>query len=95
MLQAGQNLQLAVSQTPDSIRLAIVGQGATAGAATDTLSLASLAPNAPVAAPSSSVLTALERAAVSTATQTAVTQQGSLSQLFANLGAVAGSSGLP
>jgi hypothetical protein len=95
-LQAGQNLQLAVSQTPDSIRLAIVGQGATAGAATDTLSLASLAPNAPVAAaPSSSVLTALERAAVSTATQTAVTQQGSLSQLFANLGAVAGSSGFP
>ena len=95
-LQAGQNLQLAVSQTPDSIRLAIVGQGATAGAATDTASLASLAPNAPVTAPpSSSVLTALERAAVSTATQTAVTQQGSLSQLFANLGAVAGSSGLP
>ena len=95
-LQAGQNLQLAVSQTPDSIRLAVVGQGATANAATDTASLASLAPNAPVsAAPSSSVLTALERAAVSTATQTAVTQQGSLSQLFANLGAVAGSSGLP
>jgi Flagellar hook-length control protein FliK len=95
-LQAGQNLQLAVSQTQDSIRLAIVGQGATAGAATDTASLASLAPNAPVTAPpSSSVLTALERAAVSTATQTAVTQQGSLSQLFANLGAVAGSSGLP
>jgi hypothetical protein len=95
-LQAGQNLQLAVSQTPDSIRLAIVGQGATAGAATDTLSLASLAPNVTVAAaPSSSVLTALERSAVSAATQTAVTQQGSLSQLFANLGAVAGSSGLP
>ena len=95
-LQAGQNLQLAVSQTPDSIRLAVVGQGATAGAATDTSSLASLAPNTPVAAaPSSSVLTALERAAVSTATQTAVTQQGSLSQLFANLGAVAGLSGLP
>jgi hypothetical protein len=93
-LQAGQNLQLAVSQTPDSIRLAIVGQGATANAATDTASLASLAPNVTVAAaPSGSVLTALERAAVSTATQTAVTQQGSLSQLFANLGAVAGSSG--
>jgi Flagellar hook-length control protein FliK len=92
-LQAGQNLQLAVSQTPDSIRLAIVGQGATTGAATDTQSLA---PNAPVAAaPSASVLTALERSAVSAATQTAVTQQGSLSQLFANLGAVAGSSGLP
>jgi hypothetical protein len=95
-LQAGQNLQLAVSQTPDSIRLAVVGQGATAGAATDTASLASLAPNVSIAAaPSSSVLTALERAAVSTATQTAVTQQGSLSQLFANLGAAAGSGGLP
>ena len=29
-LQAGQTLQLAVSQTPDGIRLAVVGQGAAA-----------------------------------------------------------------
>src|ERR1700722_7109840 len=42
-LQAGQNLQLAVSQTQDSIRLAIVGQGANAwagGAAAGTVTLA-------------------------------------------------------
>ena len=32
-LQAGQNLQLAVSQTPDGIRLAVVGQGAAAATA--------------------------------------------------------------
>src|ERR1700728_4840248 len=50
-LQAGQNLQLAVSQTPDGIRLAVVGQGAGAangGAAADTVTLA---PGATVASP--------------------------------------------
>src|ERR1700723_577151 len=42
-LQAGQNLQLAVSQTQDGIRLAVVGQGTGAtvgGAAPDTVTLA-------------------------------------------------------
>src|ERR1700684_78271 len=42
-LQAGQNLQLAVSQTPDGIRLAVVGQGAntaTGAAPADTVTLA-------------------------------------------------------
>src|SRR4029077_574630 len=43
-LQAGQTLQLAVSQTADNIRLAVVGQGAATTA--DTVSLS---PNAPVA----------------------------------------------
>ena len=38
-LQAGQTLQLAVSQTQDSVRLAVVGQGATTGASTDTVTL--------------------------------------------------------
>src|ERR1700733_6083683 len=41
-LQAGKNLQLAVSQTQDGIRLAVVGQGAGAatGGAPDTVTLA-------------------------------------------------------
>jgi hypothetical protein len=114
-LQAGQNLQLAVSQTQDGIRLAVVGQGAaaaTGGASPDTVTLvpgatrASATPasptnaaavsNPPVSAPPSiNALTPLERSAVSAAVQTAVTQQGSLAPLFANLGVVASSGGLP
>ncbi len=114
-LQAGQNLQLAVSQTQDGIRLAVVGQGAGAasgGAAADTVTLApgatvasatlaspanaAAVANPPVSAASPiNVLTPLERTAVSAAVQTAVTQQGSLAPLFANLGVVASSGGLP
>ncbi len=111
-LQAGQNLQLAVSQTQDGIRLAVVGQGAGAasgGATADTVTLAPGATpasatsasagavaNPPVSAASPiNVLTPLERTAVSAAVQTAVTQQGSLAPLFANLGVVASSGGLP
>ena len=119
-LQAGQNLQLAVSQTQDGIRLAVVGQGTGAtvgGAAPDTVtlapsatldsatlaspSLASAANAGAVANPPASAalpvnaLTPLERTAVSAAVQTAVTQQGSLAPLFANLGVVASSGGLP
>jgi Flagellar hook-length control protein FliK len=109
-LQAGQNLQLAVSQTPDGIRLAVVGQGAaapTGGAPADAVTLAPGATVAPPgnaaavatppvsAAPSVNALTPLERSAVSAAVQTAVTQQGSLAPLFANLGVAASSGGLP
>ena len=109
-LQAGQNLQLAVSQTQDGIRLAVVGQGtaaATGGTSADTVTLAPGATLAPPgnaaaaanplvsAAPSVNTLTPLERSAVSAAVQTAVTQQGSLAPLFANLGVVASSGGLP
>jgi len=44
-LQAGQNLQLAVSQTPDGIRLAVVGQGAAAeNAAGEGAAMASVVP---------------------------------------------------
>jgi hypothetical protein len=95
-LQAGQTLQLAVSQTADNIRLAVVGQGAATTA--DTVSLS---PNAPVAgraasaAPSTDPLTPLERIAVSVATGAAVTRQGSLAPLFADLGAAATSTNLP
>src|SRR6266481_1827250 len=84
-LQAGQNLQLAVSQTPGGIRLAIVppGSQAASGAYLDAVALT---PNAPLGTPATSPvnptsqidqLTPLERAAVTVATETAVTQQGS------------------
>jgi hypothetical protein len=98
-LQAGQTLQLAVSQTEGGIRLALVGQGAGA-AVTDSVSLAPAALADAVANPSAtatplkSALTPLERLAVSTAAQSAASQQGGQSQLFANLG-VAATSGLP
>jgi hypothetical protein len=95
-LQVGQTLQLAVSQSADNIRLAVVGQG---GAATaDTVSLS---PNAPVlspvavAAPTNDPLTPLERIAVSVATEGAASQQDSLAPLFANLGVAAASNNLP
>jgi Flagellar hook-length control protein FliK len=124
-LQAGQNLQLAVSQTETGIRLAVVGQGAAApagGAPSDSVTLAPGATvasasltsatlasatnasatnavavtNPPVSAASPiNALTPIERTAVSAAVQTAVTQQGSLAPLFANLGVVASTGGLP
>jgi hypothetical protein len=92
-LQAGQTLQLAVSQTADNIRLAVVGQGAATTA--DTVSLSPNAPVAGPAAPSNDPLTPLERIAVSVATEAAVTRQGSLAPLFADLGAAATSNNLP
>jgi len=100
-LSAGQTLQLAVSEMDGGIRLAVVGQGAAAGTPSDTITLA---PDARIdaaakpsagAAPAGNQLTPLERLAVAAAAQTAASQQGSLSHLFANLGAVAGSGGLP
>lgn len=109
-LQAGQTLQLAISQTENGVRLAVVGQGA--GAPTDlssngpdlapaatAASGATIAPPAPqpavAAAPPANALTPLERLSVTAATQTAATQQGSLAPLFANLNVAAGSGGLP
>src|SRR5258708_20374825 len=81
------------------IRLAVVGQGGAAGTPSDTVTLA---PDAlidaaakPSVAAAANQLTPLERLAVSAAVQTAASQQGSLSHLFANLGAVAGAGGLP
>src|SRR5712672_3814599 len=96
-LSGGQTLQLAVSEMDGGIRLAVVGQGGAAGTSSDTVTLA---PDAlmdaaakPSVAAAANQLTPLERQAVSAAVQTAASQQGSLSHLFANLGAVAG--GLP
>jgi hypothetical protein len=101
-LQAGQQLQLAVSQTKDGIRLAVVGQGGTAnGASADAVSLSpealvDVAANRPtIVAPGKEVLTPVERAAVSVAAQVAATEQDSLAPLFANLGAAASSGSLP
>src|SRR4051812_34894126 len=90
-LQEGQALQLAVSQTKDGIRLAVVGQGSdAAGASADAVTLSQealvdAAANRPTIVAPNNVLTPVERAAVSIAAQTAATAQDSLAPLFANL----------
>jgi hypothetical protein len=100
-LQQGQNLQLAVTQTKDGIRLAVVGQdGDTAGLAADAVTLspdalADVPANRPAVVAPKNVLTPVERAAVSAAAQAAVSEQDSLAPLFANLGAAISSSSLP
>ena len=98
-LSAGQTLRLAVSEMDGGIRLAVVGQGAAVGTPSDIVTLAPDALINAAAKPSvgaaGNQLTPLERLAVSAAVQTAASQQGSLSHLFANLGAVAGAGGLP
>jgi hypothetical protein len=109
-LQAGQTLQLQVSQTQDGgIALAVVSQPGSAAASqgasnasgiADTVTLApgSVTNIAAPAAPGTALvnqLTALETSAVSAAAQTAATQQTSLAMLFANLGVAAGLSSLP
>ena len=109
-LQAGQTLQLQVSQTSSGIGLAIVnqpgaatGQTATGVSATSnpvlTLSpslAASLAANlTPDAVTPASPLTQLETLAISIAAQTAATQQTSLAPLFADLAVASGLPNLP
>ncbi|MCD0415964.1 flagellar hook-length control protein FliK [Rubrivivax sp. JA1024] len=110
-LQAGQTLQVSVSQTDAGIRLAIVNQPVTttaqaalaaSGAAVDSVTLGpqaivvTSAQAAPSIVPAATpALTPQQAAAVATAAQTAVTQQTGLSALFANLGAVSASSALP
>jgi Flagellar hook-length control protein FliK len=100
-LTAGQTLQLAVSQTPDSIRLAIVGPETAKILSGDSVTLspntiADLGANSsPGAAPPPNILTPPELAAVLVAAENAATRQESLAPLFANLAVVAGSNGLP
>ncbi len=100
-LVAGQSLQLAVSQTQEGVRLAVVGPGGASGAAADTVSLApAAAPDVPAnaavfAVPPKNQLTPLERVAVAAAVQSAAAQQQSLAPLFANLDAAAVSHALP
>src|SRR6202012_2296886 len=112
-LQAGQTLQLSVSQTPDgTIQLAVVNPqvnaaaahaiaGLAAGAAqSDPVTLAGAPANIPAQAAPAAVmaenqLSALEQLAVSSAAQTAATQQTSLAPLFANLSVAAGATVRP
>jgi hypothetical protein len=100
-LQAGQSLQLAVSQADSGvIRLAVVGQGSSAavadlaGPASDAQVGAAASPS-PVQAPSNDPLTPLQRIAVAVASEHAAAQQQSLAPLFADLNAVAASDNLP
>jgi hypothetical protein len=98
-LQAGQTLQLAVSQAETgTMRLAVVGQGG-AAVADSGLGIsppldAATAASVLAAAPNDR-LTPLERIAVSVAAEDAAAQQQSLAPLFANLNAAAGSGSLP
>ena len=100
-LQAGQSLQLAVSQADSGvIRLAVVGQGSSAavadvaGPAPDA-QVGATASTSPVQAPSNDPLTPLQRIAVAVASEQAAAQQQSLAPLFADLNAVAASDNLP
>jgi hypothetical protein len=102
-LQVGQSLQLAVSQTPDGIRLAVVGPDSGAPPVTlvetvtvtpDAVAGVAAGPAVGAAAPRNQ-LTPVERLAVSVVAESAATQQDSLAPLFANLGAVAASNVLP
>ncbi|MBI5127876.1 MAG: flagellar hook-length control protein FliK [Rhodopseudomonas palustris] len=108
-LQVGQTLQVAVSQTDQGIRLAVVSQPVTtvvpnslaaASAALDTVTLAPqaivlTAQAAPSIVPAANALTPQQAAALATAAQVAATQQTGLSSLFANLDAATNLSGLP
>jgi hypothetical protein len=110
-LQAGQTLQLAVSQAPDgTINLAVVNQqaGVTAGQPAATQAAANVSSDAvtltsAVTATTSTAagaapqpqLTVLQALAVSAVAETAATQQTSLAPLFANLGVAASSASLP
>ncbi|MHC2251775.1 hypothetical protein ACVILK_001467 [Bradyrhizobium embrapense] len=90
-LQQGQNLQLAVSQTNDGIRLQLVGPGADTG---DAVQLSPAAANVtaapqPVAAAPKAALSPLERITITATAQHAAAVQGSQAPLFANLAAVA------
>ena len=110
-LQAGQTLQLSVSQTTEgNINLAVVNPPASAvagpatanpsavNASSDAVTLTSvLAGTATPAnvAPPQPQLTALQALVVSVAAQAAAVQQTSLAPLFANLSVVAASGSLP
>ncbi|WP_164935593.1 flagellar hook-length control protein FliK [Bradyrhizobium guangzhouense] len=99
-LTAGQNLELAVSQSDGTIRLAVVnGAGEpSADQVTLTPTAASLV-DSPSLAPSvnaaRNALTPLEQVAVTAASSEAVTKQGSQAPLFANLASVVTGSDLP
>lgn len=99
-LTPGQNLQLAVSQNHDTIRLAVLNGAGEAPADQITLtpraaSLVESPPLAPSASAARTTLTPLEQVAVTAASAEAVTKQDSQAPLFANLAAVVTGSDLP
>ena len=99
-LQIGQTLRLAVSQTAQGLRLAVVDQGSSgthAAGPADTLTLTPDVAAATISAKATPapLLTALEALSVSSAAQAAAARQGSLSPLYANLLVAAGSGSLP
>ncbi len=94
-LQAGQTLQLSVSQTADGIRLAILPQQAATNNAASASASNLTATLLTTLAASKAQLTAPEAVAVSQAALGAVTKQASLSTLFANLGAATSLENLP
>lgn len=94
-LQAGQTLQLSVSQTADGIRLAVLPQQAAAKGAASASASNLTATLLTTLAASKAQLTAPEAVAVSQAALGAVTKQTSLSALFANLGAATSLENLP
>ncbi|WP_022723917.1 flagellar hook-length control protein FliK, partial [Rhodopseudomonas sp. B29] len=109
-LQAGQTLQVVVSQSDGGVRLQVVNQPVTtatnnaalSGAVLDTVTLApeAIVLTAPTSTPSivpalTNALTPQQAVAVANAAQAAATQQTGLSALFADLGAAALISQLP
>ena len=93
-LQNGQALQLAVSQNPQGIKLAVVPQGSAGAATVGDPAITQAATTAKAVAPTPT-LNDLQALAVSSAVQTAATRQTGLSQLFANLAAATGTQSLP
>ncbi|MEY9753352.1 flagellar hook-length control protein FliK [Bradyrhizobium yuanmingense] len=99
-LTPGQNLQLAVSQSNGTIRLAVMGGAGEAAGDQVTLtpraaSLVESPPLAPSVATARNTLTPSEQVAVQTASADAATKQGSQAALFANLASVVTNSKLP
>ncbi|MBH5402284.1 flagellar hook-length control protein FliK [Bradyrhizobium sp. CNPSo 4010] len=99
-LTPGQNLQLAVSQSNGTIRLAVMsGAGEPAGDQITLMPRAASLIESPPLAPSASApraaLTPMEQAAVTSASTEAATRQGSQAPLFANLASVVTGSDLP
>lgn len=95
-LQPGQTLRLAVSQTQQGVRLAIVPSqvGAPEPQVVDVAPPQTVTPAKPLQAAGSAQVV-LEAVAVATAAETAAARQGGLSQLFANLEVATRAASLP
>ncbi|OQW58299.1 MAG: hypothetical protein A4S14_08180 [Proteobacteria bacterium SG_bin9] len=94
-LQNGQALQLAVSQNPQGIKLAVVPPGGGGAATVSDVADPAIAQTIATSKALSPALNNLQALAVSSAVQAAATRQTGLSQLFANLAAATGTQSLP